>query len=421
MYEDGAVTKLEAVDIVRALGEEKDDADGDDDVFDDDDDDDDNDVKLPSLIVPLSSLEDLLQRGEVPEGKATKRERSKTVEVIEPLLRAIRKKIGKKARRSGTSGFSFIKSVFDEADTDGSGDITVDELGDVLKQVGATLTSDEEADIFDIVDVDGTGTIGVVEFCRLLFDDDDQKNKKIYTRKLFSKAKARVEELQKEKEVGEANAVLLYAYGQQATEGKLDKAANPKPEYSFFNSTSSARAQKEWESWRKLGDMSQVEARMLYITTLGNMDEKWAKKNVKTGGNGGKGKSGRGSDKENDDDDDDDDDDDSSDDDDDDDDDVKSKSNRGKKGKRGHKDSLDDDSEFEDEEDEGEGEIVGTPRSTADLENSDEVLVRPRAGKKSWAGIKDKRTRKPLVWRKGIVSDWDKRKKVGAFPSSRVS
>eukprot|EP00658_Telonema_sp_P-2_P060833 TRINITY_DN49644_c0_g1_i1.p1 TRINITY_DN49644_c0_g1~~TRINITY_DN49644_c0_g1_i1.p1 ORF type:complete len:149 (+),score=38.80 TRINITY_DN49644_c0_g1_i1:204-650(+) len=63
-----------------------------------------------------------------------------------------------------------IRTVFEMFDTDGSGDISADELGDVMTTLGLDPTDEEVDLIIRRVDLDGSGTISFSEFCRILDD-----------------------------------------------------------------------------------------------------------------------------------------------------------------------------------------------------------------------------------------------------------
>ncbi|KAL3450053.1 hypothetical protein BJX65DRAFT_271273 [Aspergillus insuetus] len=61
-----------------------------------------------------------------------------------------------------------FKEVFAVFDKDGTGDITADELGEVMRSLGQNPTDTELQDIIDELDVDRTGTIDFDEFLILM-------------------------------------------------------------------------------------------------------------------------------------------------------------------------------------------------------------------------------------------------------------
>jgi hypothetical protein len=62
-----------------------------------------------------------------------------------------------------------IRELFHRMDADGSGEITLDELGDVDDEVKEELLyvvkADEILDLFNMLDCDGGGTLDIDEFC----------------------------------------------------------------------------------------------------------------------------------------------------------------------------------------------------------------------------------------------------------------
>ncbi|KAB0395571.1 hypothetical protein E2I00_015683 [Balaenoptera physalus] len=57
-----------------------------------------------------------------------------------------------------------FKAAFDMFDADGGGDISVKELGTVMRMLGQTPTKEELDTIIEEVDEDGSGTIDFEEF-----------------------------------------------------------------------------------------------------------------------------------------------------------------------------------------------------------------------------------------------------------------
>jgi len=60
------------------------------------------------------------------------------------------------------------KDAFDQFDRDGNGDITIEELGTVMRSLGQNPTDAELKDIINEVDIDNNGSINFEEFLLLM-------------------------------------------------------------------------------------------------------------------------------------------------------------------------------------------------------------------------------------------------------------
>lgn len=69
-----------------------------------------------------------------------------------------------------------FKEAFNHFDKDGNGEISIDELGFVMKSLGQNPTDTELRDIINEVDGDGNGTIGFDEFLTLMAPRDDSRD-----------------------------------------------------------------------------------------------------------------------------------------------------------------------------------------------------------------------------------------------------
>ncbi|KAK6505818.1 hypothetical protein TWF481_007709 [Arthrobotrys musiformis] len=67
-----------------------------------------------------------------------------------------------------------FKDAFKIFDKDGNGEISIDELGDVMKSLGQYPTDSELRDIIHEVDLNNTGTIDFQEFLTLMAPRDQQ-------------------------------------------------------------------------------------------------------------------------------------------------------------------------------------------------------------------------------------------------------
>jgi len=61
-----------------------------------------------------------------------------------------------------------LRAAFQHFDVDGSGKITREELGQVMREMGQKLSDAELKDIIDAVDQDGDGQIDFAEFVKLM-------------------------------------------------------------------------------------------------------------------------------------------------------------------------------------------------------------------------------------------------------------
>ncbi|KAL2150466.1 hypothetical protein VTH82DRAFT_7029 [Thermothelomyces myriococcoides] len=82
------------------------------------------------------------------------------------------------------------KQVFEIFDKDGTGDITADELGNVMRELGLNPSEDELQDLISEVDVNKDGVISFEEFLALMSQtvkevDSDQELKNAF--KVFDK------------------------------------------------------------------------------------------------------------------------------------------------------------------------------------------------------------------------------------------
>jgi Ca2+-binding EF-hand superfamily protein len=66
-----------------------------------------------------------------------------------------------------------FRKMFREADIDGSGYLTVDELYSVVQKMGADVTQDDIIQLMSEIDVDRNGQIDVDEFMALMSMGDE--------------------------------------------------------------------------------------------------------------------------------------------------------------------------------------------------------------------------------------------------------
>lgn len=57
-----------------------------------------------------------------------------------------------------------LRKVFVEVDADGSGLLSLEELQEALRRVGAVMSTDDVRSVFDFVDLDSSGQIDYTEF-----------------------------------------------------------------------------------------------------------------------------------------------------------------------------------------------------------------------------------------------------------------
>ena len=63
---------------------------------------------------------------------------------------------------------SDVKSVFDAADTDGTGKLSFDEFAAAMKRLDLGLTEEQLQEVFDATDLDGSGKLNYAEFAEEL-------------------------------------------------------------------------------------------------------------------------------------------------------------------------------------------------------------------------------------------------------------
>merc|ERR1719191_1564648 len=73
--------------------------------------------------------------------------------------------------------------IFQKLDTDGSGDLTKDELANTTPEVAEALKKvgniDDLLELFDVLDVDGSGSLEIDEFCAGMLKQSSDPNKPI--------------------------------------------------------------------------------------------------------------------------------------------------------------------------------------------------------------------------------------------------
>jgi calmodulin len=72
------------------------------------------------------------------------------------------------SRTMGEEAAVELKVAFDEFDTDGSGEVGVEELGRIIKRLGLNRTKQQIQEMVDKVDADGSGEVDFIEYCALL-------------------------------------------------------------------------------------------------------------------------------------------------------------------------------------------------------------------------------------------------------------
>jgi hypothetical protein len=72
------------------------------------------------------------------------------------------------SRALGEEAAVELKVAFDEYDTDGSGEVGVEELGRIIKKLGLKRSKQQVQAMVDKVDADGSGEVDFVEYCALL-------------------------------------------------------------------------------------------------------------------------------------------------------------------------------------------------------------------------------------------------------------
>lgn len=73
-----------------------------------------------------------------------------------------------RAERDGNAEEEMLEA-FQIFDADGDGNISADELRQIMENLGETLTQEEVEDMVKEADVDGDGEINYQEFCRMMF------------------------------------------------------------------------------------------------------------------------------------------------------------------------------------------------------------------------------------------------------------
>merc|ERR1719191_1189883 len=73
--------------------------------------------------------------------------------------------------------------IFQKLDTDGSGDLTKDELANTTPEVAEALKKvgniDDLLELFDVLDVDGSGSLEIDEFCAGMLKQSSDPDKPI--------------------------------------------------------------------------------------------------------------------------------------------------------------------------------------------------------------------------------------------------
>ena len=72
------------------------------------------------------------------------------------------------SRALGEEAAVELKVAFDEYDTDGSGEVGVEELGRIIQKLGLKRSKQQVQAMVDKVDADGSGEVDFVEYCALL-------------------------------------------------------------------------------------------------------------------------------------------------------------------------------------------------------------------------------------------------------------
>jgi Ca2+-binding EF-hand superfamily protein len=73
------------------------------------------------------------------------------------------------ARNDGGNAEEEMLEAFQIFDQDGDGNISADELRQIMENLGERLTDEEVEDMVKEADTDGDGEINYKEFCRMMF------------------------------------------------------------------------------------------------------------------------------------------------------------------------------------------------------------------------------------------------------------
>ena len=69
-----------------------------------------------------------------------------------------------------------IKAIFDSMDAEADGEVSMDEMGEVLAKIGLELNAEQSTKLFRDMDADGSGSVSFPEFYRALTKADANKN-----------------------------------------------------------------------------------------------------------------------------------------------------------------------------------------------------------------------------------------------------